>query len=80
MERKDKIKLLNQLVIAVGSISFFIAILLLLNYWNTTKTDPLESEALAALVERLKDEPNNENLKLEIRNLDLLALCLLPRS
>ncbi len=73
MEKKDKIKLLSQLTLVVGGISFFIAILLLLNYWNIQKTDPLESGALAALVERLKEEPNNDVLKIEIRQLDLLA-------
>lgn len=73
MEKKDKIQLLNQLALVIGGISFFIAVLLLLNYWNIQKTDPIESKALAALVERLRDEPNNDVLKLEIRNLDLLA-------
>ncbi len=73
MEKKDKIKLLSQLALVLGGISFFIAIILLLNYWNIQKTDPLESGALEALVERLKEEPNNDALKLEIRQLDLLA-------
>jgi len=73
MEKKYKIKLLNQLALVVGGICLFISILLLLNYWNIQKTDPLESEALASLVERLKEEPNNDALKLEIRQLDLLA-------
>ena len=73
MEKKDKIQLLNQIALVIGGISFFIAVLLLLNYWNIQKADPIESKALAALVERLRDEPNSDVLKLEIRNLDLLA-------
>jgi len=35
--------------------------------------EPLESESMELLVERMRDEPNNEELKQEIRNLDLLA-------
>lgn len=37
------------------------------------QTDPLESVALKTLVAKLNTEPNNEELKQEIRNLDLLA-------
>jgi outer membrane protein assembly factor BamB len=37
------------------------------------KTDPIESKALEVLVQRLKEEPNNDGLKTEIRNYDLLA-------
>jgi outer membrane protein assembly factor BamB len=73
MEKKEKIRFLSRLALAVGVISFFVATLLLLNYINIQKTDPLESEAITALVERLKDEPNNDALKQEIRYLDLLA-------
>lgn len=73
MEKKDKIKLVSQLALIVGGFSIFVAILLLLNYLNIQKTDPLESEALTALVERLQEEPNNDALKIEIRHLDLLA-------
>jgi len=61
------------MALVVGGICLFISILLLLNYWNIQKTDPLESEAMASLVERLKEEPNNDALKLEIHQLDLLA-------
>ncbi|WP_158863781.1 PQQ-binding-like beta-propeller repeat protein [Maribellus comscasis] len=38
-----------------------------------SKSDPTESKVIEALVERLKQEPNNEELKAEIRNFDLLA-------
>ncbi len=35
--------------------------------------EPLESATIEALVERLSQEPNNEELKEEIRSFDLLA-------
>ena len=53
--------------------SFIVAILLMLNYYQLKANDPLELESMELLVERLKDEPNNEELKNEIRSLDLLA-------
>lgn len=53
--------------------SFIVAILLLMNYYQLKANDPLELESMELLVERLKDEPNNEALKNEIRSLDLLA-------
>ena len=49
------------------------ALLLLLNFWQVSKNDPIESKVMEALVERLSEEPNNEELKVEIRNFDLLA-------
>ena len=50
-----------------------VAVLLLLNYWQYTKIDPIESDVIEALVDRLKAEPNNESLIHEIRSYDLLA-------
>lgn len=73
MEKKEKIAFLSRLAMVAGAVSIFVATLLLLNYLNIQRTDPLESEAIAALVERLKEEPNNDDLKMEIRQLDLLA-------
>jgi outer membrane protein assembly factor BamB len=73
MELKDKIKLSQNVTVISGIFCITVALLLLLNFWQMTKNDPIESKALEALVERLKEEPNNEELKIEIRNFDLLA-------
>lgn len=56
-----------------GIFTFLVAIILLLNYLQLKSTDPLESKTMEALVERMRDEPENEMLKQEIRDLDLLA-------
>lgn len=56
-----------------GIFSLVICSVMLLNYWQLVTTDPLESEILKSLVERLQEDTNNEELKLEIRNLDLMA-------
>ncbi len=73
MDNKDKIKLIQNIVVIAGIFCITVALLLILNYWQISKNDPIESQALQALVERLKHEPNNEELKVEIRNFDLLA-------
>ena len=73
MNNQDKLKLSKSIAIIAGIFCSVVALLLLLNFWQLTKTDPIESKALEALVERLKDDANNEELKEEIRNFDLLA-------
>ena len=73
MTNTDKIKLTQNIAVIAGFFSAVVALLLLLNYWQISKTDPIESKALEVLVQRLKEEPNNDGLKAEIRNYDLLA-------
>lgn len=50
-----------------------VALLLILNFWHMKQHEPLESKTIEALVKRLSQEPNNEELKEEIRSFDLLA-------
>ena len=50
-----------------------VALLLILNFWHMKQHEPLESTTIEALVNRLGQEPNNEELKEEIRSFDLLA-------
>ncbi len=73
MKKKNKIKRFTNLAAGAGAAGALIAFLLLLNYLQLERADPLESTARAALLERLEAEPNNEALKEDIRNLDLLA-------
>ncbi|HPE78247.1 MAG TPA: PQQ-binding-like beta-propeller repeat protein [Draconibacterium sp.] len=73
MTNTDKIKLAQNIAVIAGLFSAVVALLLLLNFWQISKSDPIESKALEVLVERLKQEPNNDGLKAEIRNYDLLA-------
>lgn len=73
MDQQTKIKLSSQVALISGIFVFLVSILLLLNFWQVSSTDPLESAALQALVDRLAEEPNNTELKQEIRNYDLLA-------
>ncbi len=73
MTNTDKIKLAQNIAIIAGIFCSVVALLLLLNFWQISKADPIDSKALEVLVERLKDDPNNDGLKAEIRSYDLLA-------
>lgn len=73
MNKDLKIKLFSRLAAGSAAAGIFIALLLLLNYAQIRRADPLESVAMEALLERLAEEPGSEALKTEIRNLDLLA-------
>ena len=73
MNNTDKLKLSQNIALIAGIFCAIVAMLLLLNFWQVSKSDPIESKALEALVLRLKEEPRNEELKEEIRNFDLLA-------
>jgi len=73
MDRNEKIKTYYNVAVVAGIITLIAGFLLLFNYLQMTSADPVESKALDALVERLDDEPDNNQLKEEIRNLDLMA-------
>ncbi len=73
MTNNDKIRLSQNIALVAGIFCVVVASLLLLNYWQISKNDPVESQVLEALVNRLKQEPNNNELITEIRNFDLLA-------
>ncbi len=73
MDRENKIKLSYRAMLVSGIFCGVVALLLILNFWHMKQHEPLESKTIEALVERLKAEPNNEELKEEIRSFDLLA-------
>ncbi len=73
MTINDKLRLSQNIALLAGIFCIVVASLLLLNYWQISSNDPVESQVLEALVSRLKTEPNNEELIAEIRNFDLLA-------
>ncbi len=73
MDRDIKIRTAYRVIIVSGIFCGVVALLLLLNFWHMKKHEPLESATIEALVSRLAQEPNNEELKQEIRSFDLLA-------
>ncbi|NJK85783.1 MAG: hypothetical protein HC906_07245 [Bacteroidales bacterium] len=73
MNQEQKIKLASYIAVISGLFIVVVGLLMLLNYIQLQMNDPLEASSLKALVERVAQEPQNEELKQEIRNLDLLA-------
>ena len=73
MDQDQKIVLTRRVVLISGTFSAVVALLLILNFWHMKHNEPLESKTIEALVERLASEPDNEELKEEIRSFDLLA-------
>nr|NQU94225.1 PQQ-binding-like beta-propeller repeat protein [Bacteroidota bacterium] len=72
----EKIKILrlwNNVAIIAGGFSLIVAVLLILNFLQLNRHDPVETEMITSLVERLKPDPSNDLLRNEIRAVDLLA-------
>jgi outer membrane protein assembly factor BamB len=73
MDPDNKLKIARRTALISGIFCALVALLLLLNFWDMKRHEPLESATIEALVKRLSEEPNNETLKEEIRSFDLLA-------
>lgn len=73
MNTQEKINLSSNIAMVAGIFCVAVSLLLLLNFWQMSTSDPLESEAMKVLIERLNKEPGNNELKQDIRHLDLLA-------
>lgn len=73
MDVYEKIKTAKNTATVAGAFCLLVSILLIMNFWQMQSSDPLESKVLETLVQRLSLEPNNEQLKQEIREFDLLA-------
>ncbi len=73
MNIKEKSEIAKKTAKVAGVFCLLISSLLLLNYWQMSSSDPLESEVLETLVQRLALEPGNQELINEIREFDLLA-------
>lgn len=73
MNKEEKLKLSKNVAVVAGIFSIAVALLLLLNFFQMTRSKPLDSEALVALVQQLSQDKDNDALKAEIRNFDLLA-------
>lgn len=73
MTDNDKIKLTSNIATVTGIFTLLVSVLLILNYVQINRNDVLESKVIESLVEKLKDDPNNEALRNEIREYDLMA-------
>lgn len=73
MDREERLKLYTKLIHSAAVFAALVAVVLVLNYIQMQRQDPIESAVIASMVDRLSQDPNNEALKQEIRQLDLLA-------
>ena len=72
-DQSIKLKFVYRVILVTGIFCTITTILLLLNFWQIQHNKPLDNVALKTLVDRLNADPNNDALKVDIRNLDLLA-------
>ena len=70
---KINIEFWKKIAIVAASFSFVISMLLIVNYLQYQRIDPVETELINTLVERLNEDPENNQLRDEIRVVDLLA-------
>lgn len=73
ISKTDKIKLAQRIAWIAAGFALVLAILLIVNYVQTSFNDPIENQTIPALVKRLSENPGDEALKAEIRAFDLMA-------
>lgn len=67
------IRILERIALTAGLFAFVLCILIMVNYYQLRRSDPLNTPGIKILVERLNSNPEDEQLKQQIRELDLLA-------
>jgi outer membrane protein assembly factor BamB len=70
---KNNTNLWRKIILIAGIFSFIICILLIANYIQIKKADPINMTVINSLVERLNQTPNDTLLRDQIRTLDLLS-------
>lgn len=66
-------KFLRTTAMVSGGFAILLSLLLLVNYLQVKRTDPLNAPALKVLTERLQSAPEDIELQQQIRELDLVA-------
>ena len=61
-----------RIAVFAGIFSVIVSVIMILNYWQLQRSDPIENEVLANLVEQLRKDSGNEQLREDIRLLDLM--------
>ena len=72
-EKKQWEGILLPTIIISAFFMLLTGLVLLFNYLQLTGTDPIESETMTALIDRLSADPGNEALRNEIRAFDLMS-------
>jgi outer membrane protein assembly factor BamB len=66
-------KLLKNIALIAAGFSLLICLLIVANYFQLNRVDPVNTELINQLVERLNNNPDDATLRVQIRELDLLA-------
>ena len=66
-------KLLQQISLLSAGFAAILCVLIIVNFIQLKRTDPLNTPALKVLVDRMHASPGDETIRQEIRELDLLA-------
>jgi outer membrane protein assembly factor BamB len=66
-------KLWQQIAWIAGAFTVVVAVLLIINFFQLNRADPVNTKILDSLVERLNQNPGDEELREQIRTMDLLA-------
>jgi len=72
-EDLSNIKIWKRIAQIAGVFAFIISMLLIVNYAQYKRIDPVETELINSLVERLNENPEDNQLREQIRTVDLLA-------
>lgn len=67
------IRTLGYIAVTAAVFALILCVLIIVNYLQVKRIDPLNSQSMQILTERLKANPGDEGLREEIRSLDLLA-------
>ncbi len=70
---KPYVSLFQNIAIASAIFAAILCILIIVNYIQVKRTDPLNTAVIKSMVERMHSNPGDETLHQEIRELDLLA-------
>ena len=70
---KTNLSLWRSIAIVAGTFSIIICMLVLVNYIQINRIDPVNTELINSLVERLEENPNDNELREQIREMDLLV-------
>ena len=67
------VNLLHNLALVAGVFAAIICVLLLVNFIQLRRTDPLNTKVMKTMVDRMHSNPEDQQLVQEIRELDLLS-------
>ena len=69
----NTIRLLGNISLGSAVFAVILCVLIIVNFVQVKRADPLNTPAMTALIEKLQTDPSNDQLRQEIRTLDLLA-------